>query len=159
VAELERSEEMNHTLIAVLSTVVLVLAAPSFAARDEQSGQPNPASSAQSSIGGAPVSPVIEQGRVLAGDMVATGDVMMSDPGELVIHTSSGMRRFEITPATQMYAGTAEGDVVTVFYKPEAGSARVVSVKRVSVSKRSHVQPTKLVRPVAKTTDPMSMGR
>jgi hypothetical protein len=158
VAEFERSEEMNRTLIAVLSTVAMVLAVPSFAGK-QQPLQPSQAYSTETSGGGVPAPAVVESGRVPAGEMVVNGEVMMSDPDELVVHTSSGIRRFRITRTTEMYAGAAEGDVVTVLYKPEAGSVTVVSVKRVGVSKDGPVQPAKMVKPPAQTTyrRPMAM--
>jgi hypothetical protein len=123
VADIERSIKMKRTLIAVLSTVALALAAPSFAASTVQVMEQN-SSSPTAAVGGGPLVELPQEVGIPAKGMTVTGVVVMSSPDEIILRTTSGARRFEITPETQMLAGAADGDVVTVLYEPAYGSVR-----------------------------------
>jgi hypothetical protein len=123
VAEFERISTMSRTLIAVVSTVALVFAVPSFAARGSRALAPSSAPA----MGAAP-QPISPQGALPAYAMAVTGEVVFSTPDELVVHTPTGIQRFVVTPDTQLAAGAAQGAVVTVRHTTEAGHARATVV-------------------------------
>jgi hypothetical protein len=136
--------EMNRTLIAVFAVAAVLLTAPSFAARDNQVQQQS-ASSIPTDVGGLAPAPIVPaQGAVPANEMSVTGQVMLSTPDELVLHTASGMQRFVVTPDTQMLAGAAEGDTVTVFYTTETNPAKATVVKTSANASEGNVHTTKM---------------
>jgi hypothetical protein len=153
VAEIERSIKMKRTMIAVLSTVALALAAPSFATQTIQlMDQSSPLPMA--AIGGAPpvaLPPVVGNA---AKAIAVTGVVVMSSPEEIILRTASGTRTFEIMPDTQMLAGAATGDVVTVLCQPVHGSVKASVVRSAAKASDSHVK----VAPEAPATSGLAPG-
>jgi hypothetical protein len=134
---------MKRTLITVLSMVALALAVPSFATPAPQMMEQG-SSAPVVAVGGGPEMGLPPQAAVPAHEMAVTGEVVMSSPEEVILHTASGIRRFEITPDTQMLAGAANGDVVTVLYQPARGfvKASVVTSAPNATDSRGKVAPT-----------------
>jgi len=119
---------INRTPFVVLSVAALLLAAPSFAAPGEQHSQQD-STLPVAAAGGGPAPAALPTGEIPPDTQAVTGQVVMSTPSELVLHTSSGMQRFSFSADTQMLVPAAEGDTVTVFYKPAAGAGNAAVVK------------------------------
>ncbi len=128
---------MNRTFVAVLAAAAMLAAATSFAVSthaDLQSADPV----ALPVSGGAGVATTVSPGQAqatLTGDeQQVTGEVVMVTPSEITLHTSSGMKRFEVTPQTQETLSPVEGETVTLYYVPGEGSARASVINEASAT-------------------------
>jgi hypothetical protein len=113
---------MNRMFVAVMVAAIATAAGQAFAAPDEVMMRSDVSGSAIAADAGTPVPMVIVQGALPAKGEAVSGTVMVSTPGEIVLHTSKGLQTFEITPKTEMLAGPAEGENVTVMFAPAPGS-------------------------------------
>ncbi len=130
---------INRTLIATLSVVALLVTVLAFGAPGDRLTQQD-STLPVAVAGGAPVSAALATGEVPPDTQAVTGEVVLSTPSELVLHTSSGMQRFSITPETQMLVPAAEGDTVTVLYKPAVGAGNATVVKTTAANAQSTSQ-------------------
>ncbi len=119
---------INRTPFVVLAVVALMIAIPSDAAPGAQRSQEDSAM-AVAATGGGSAPAALPTGEVPPDTQAVTGQVVMATPSELVLHTSAGIQRFSVNQDTQMLVPAAEGDTVTVFYRPAAGAGNATVVK------------------------------
>jgi hypothetical protein len=132
---------MNRMLVAATFTAIVTLAAPAFAA-DQPPENRDASTGIVEASGGAPMPAFARQGVVPVKGEAVSGTVLISTPGELVVHTAKGLQRFTITPKTEMTVGAAEGEDVTVVFRPArgfvsgraAGSASLTTTRHAKVA-------------------------
>jgi hypothetical protein len=112
---------MNRIFVAAVVTAIATVALPALASDHPPESQVTSQVSVAPSIG-APLPAVVARGVILPKGEAVSGEVVMSTPAELVIHTTKGLQTFEITPQTQMLVGASEGEDVTITFRPAGGS-------------------------------------
>ncbi|HVN76529.1 MAG TPA: hypothetical protein VMT19_09445 [Thermoanaerobaculaceae bacterium] len=124
---------MIRTCAVVVAVAAFALAGPSFAGSNGTGPLTRSASPATDG-GGGPSSPVFPargaRGGDTADEQFVTGEVVMTTPSEVVVHTAQGMQKFELGPQAEGSYVPVEGDTVRIGYVPEAGSARVTTVQQ-----------------------------
>ncbi len=115
---------MSRTFIAVVTAAVLVTAVPSFAVEHAPENQAASQTMAGASggggmalaVGATALTPTVPNERFV------TGQVVLSTPSEVALHTATGMREFAISSGTDERLVPVEGETVTVGYVPEKGT-------------------------------------
>ena len=127
---------MNRTFFAVVFTAVLVAALPSFALEYGPESQTAGQSRAAASGGGVALT-VVGPAAPLAtvpNEEFATGQVVMTTPSEVVLHTAKGMREFAVSPQTDEALVPVEGATVAVGYVPEHGTVQIIASRSVATN-------------------------
>jgi len=110
-----------------VAAAAIVMASASWAAEV----QSNSGARSQSG-GGGPIATVVTpvaKPEVAGNEAFVTGEVVMTTPSEIVIHTDKGMERFTVGPEMANAYVPVEGDTVTLGYVPAAGTVRRTTIK------------------------------
>ncbi|HQT94960.1 MAG: hypothetical protein B7Z61_10615 [Acidobacteria bacterium 37-71-11] len=123
---------MNRTFVAVVVAAALATALPSFAIDHDPETQSASQPRAIASSGGGVAVAVFGTGTqpaTVQHEKFATGQVVMTTPDEVVLHTAKGIRDFALAQNTNEAAVPFQGERVTVGYVPERGTVQMASVQ------------------------------
>lgn len=154
---------MIRGLVAVVGAAALTVAVPSFAQRARMDRQDAGSSSAGATGGGPSEAPApwsSQQGPA-PKEVFVTGEVVMTTPSEVVLHTSTGMQKFALTPQLDEEFVPVEGETVTVGYVPAPGSVKATTVRKAAAANTAPKQVLEAIAPPSvqvPTQDTMTAG-
>ena len=120
---------MNRLFLATVATTIAAVAVPALAHDTQIMMQTTTAPGVNvAASAGVPLPAPSPLGVVPVKGREVSGSVVLSTPGEIIVHTPAGLQSFQITPQTRMVSGVADGEKVSVFYAPARGARRGTAV-------------------------------
>lgn len=128
---------MSRTFFAVVTAAVLVTAMPALAI--EQHGPENQTASqpVAGAVGGGGMALTVGATAPVAtvpNERFVTGQVVLSTPSEVALHTATRLREFAISSGTDETLAPVEGETVTVGYVPEKGTVVIGTAQTATTS-------------------------
>ncbi len=151
---------MSRTFFAVVTAAVLITALPSLAV--EQHG-PETQTAGQvmaGASGGGGIALAVGATAPVAtvpNEKFVTGQVVLSTPSEVALHTATGMREFAISSGTEETLAPVEGEAVTVGYVPEKGTV-AIGTAQAATTGQAPTRMAEATAPAAASPDQSAMN-
>lgn len=149
---------MNRTFIVVVTAAVLATALPSYA-RDHGPQTQTASQVMAGASGGGGIALAVGATAPVAtvpNEKFVTGQVVLSTPSEIALHTATGMREFAISSGTEEALAPVEGETVTVGYVPEKGTV-VIGTAEAATTGQAPTRMAEAAAPAAASPDQNAM--